>query len=203
MLALVGQQRRGDLARAHHRDVDAARLLLQAQDLGEADHAELGGAVGGLGVAAHDPGQRRHQHQMAALRHVPEHPGGEVAAADQVDAHHQLEGLRRQLGEQRRAQDAGGVEGEVRSAQLRHRRVHRFGHRPGVAYVDGEGLDLLFGPSAQGAQFIEDAGLDLEVEQRHAGPLAHQRLGDLAADTAAAAGNECDARGAINPVAHA
>ncbi|MDT4880438.1 hypothetical protein FQZ97_1161930 [compost metagenome] len=140
---------------------------------------------------------------MAALRHVPEHPGGEVAAAEQVDTHYQLEGFRRQLGEQRGTQDTGGVEGEVGRTQPRHRCFHRVVHVRCPGDVDVEHLDALLRPLAQGAQFIDDASLDLEVEQRHAGALAHQRLGDLPADAAAATGNECDARRAIDPVAHA
>ncbi|MNQ69140.1 hypothetical protein D3C85_837210 [compost metagenome] len=113
MLAFVVEQRRLDFAGADHRHIDATQFLFGPQYFGQTHHAELGSGVGRLRVAADNPGQRRHEHQMPLGREVLEGTGGEVAAADQVDVDHLGEGGKRQLGEHTIAHQTGAIEGKV------------------------------------------------------------------------------------------
>ena len=200
----------GHLAREHagrqRVDVDVVLAPFAGQGAGEVHHRRLAGVVGHhrhVGAVAGQAGDRGDVDDLAAL------PRDHAVLADRlahqedradVEVHHLVPGLERVILGCRAPGGAGVVDEDVHLAETRHRVLRHPHDLARLAHVgsDPERLDaaLLQMPG----RFLEVAGLARGEQDAGAG-LA-ERLGDLQAEAARAAGDERGLAGKVEQLAN-
>ncbi|CAA9467672.1 MAG: hypothetical protein AVDCRST_MAG38-871 [uncultured Solirubrobacteraceae bacterium] len=176
----------------HHGELDAGAAQLRTDRLGEADDAELAGAVGRRAGKARAPGRGGDVDDVAASSraHAPDPLASAVDHGMEVELELADGGVVVLGLERAQRHDAGVVDQHVDRPQRRLDVVEGGGERRSVADVEG-----------QRARRLADLGrhrggrIAVEVEDRHRGALEREVARQGGADAAAGAGDHGDLTG--------
>src|SRR6185437_14136747 len=171
------RHRRVDQARAHAADAHAVAAVVEREAASQVDHAGLGGAVGGAGVAAADAGRRGDVHDAArtGLDHRRQKRLAGEERALQVRVEDQVPVVGRQLGDAVLEEHAGDVHEQRRRTQ------------PGRHLV-AQALHVRLG-----ADIAAMVGAVVHVRAGDGVPVGREPGGDGGADAAGRPGDDGDA----------
>ena len=188
----AGGQLGADEVRHDDRHVDPGAAQLEAHRLGEADHAVLGRAVRRQARSRAAARERRDVDDVAraARHHAPHRLLRAVDHRAQIEVELAGDALRALLGQRGHGHDPGVVDEHVERPEALLDLVEERDQGRVVGDVDPE-------PEPAGAERGSRTlrQLAIQVAYRDARALARQRLGDRAADAAAASGDCHDLAG--------
>src|ERR1041385_4925326 len=182
-----------DRSRADHSDMDAVRLELVVEALGEADLGEFGRAIGRYLRRSHDARDRGYVDNCsrAPRDHRRQYFLGAIDGAEIVGAQHCFDRLDRRLGERLVAAESRVVDEDVDAPEFRQRAAYHTPDGGGVAHVAFDDLRR----AAEAPEFRGGVGETLERAARRddGGAAGGEVEGELPPDAARSPGHECDA----------